>query len=36
MDLLKIVEQENIKEDIPQFFVGDTVKVHVRIVEGKT
>ncbi len=35
MDLLKIVEQENIKDDIPQFFVGDTVKVHVKIVEGK-
>ena len=35
MDLLKIVEQENLKDDIPQFFVGDTVKVHVRIVEGK-
>ena len=28
MDLLKIVEQENLKDDIPQFFVGDTVKVH--------
>lgn len=35
MDLLKIVEQENLKDDIPQFFVGDTVKVHVKIVEGK-
>ncbi len=35
MDLIKIVEQENIREDIAPFFIGDTVKVHVKVVEGK-
>lgn len=35
MDLIKLVEQENIKSDIPEFHVGDTVKVHVKVVEGK-
>lgn len=35
MDLLKIVEQENLKADIPQFNIGDTVRVHVKVVEGK-
>ena len=35
MDLLKLVEQENLKADIPEFNVGDTVRVHVKVVEGK-
>lgn len=35
MDLIKIVEQENLREDIIPFEVGDTVKVHVKVVEGK-
>ncbi len=35
MDLIKIVEQENIREDIAPFFIGDTIKVHVKVVEGK-
>ncbi|MCL1913275.1 MAG: 50S ribosomal protein L19 [Eubacteriaceae bacterium] len=35
MDLLKIVEQEHLRPDIPYFAVGDTVKVHVKVVEGK-
>ena len=35
MDLLKMVEQENLKADVPEFNVGDTVKVHVKVVEGK-
>ncbi len=34
MDLLKIVEQEQMKKDIPPFRPGDTVKVHVKVVEG--
>lgn len=33
-DLLKDVEKRNMKEDLPQFSAGDTVKVHVRVVEG--
>ncbi len=35
MDLLKMVEAENIRSDVPEFHVGDTVKVHVKVVEGK-
>ena len=35
MDLIKVVEQENIREDVAPFFIGDTVKVHVKVVEGK-
>lgn len=35
MDLLKFVEAEQIKEGVAQFNVGDTVKVHISIVEGK-
>jgi len=33
VDLLKSVE--NLKEDLPELTTGDTVKIHVRIVEGK-
>lgn len=33
VELLKSVE--NLKEDLPNILVGDTVKVYVRIVEGK-
>jgi large subunit ribosomal protein L19 len=35
MDLLKAVESEQIKDDIQEFNIGDTVKVHFRIIEGK-
>lgn len=35
MDLLKLVEQESLRSDLPQFNVGDTVRVHVKVVEGK-
>lgn len=28
------IEQEQLKSDIPTFDVGDTVKVHCRVVEG--
>ena len=35
MDIIKKIEQENMKEEVPQFNVGDTVKVHVKVVEGK-
>jgi large subunit ribosomal protein L19 len=33
--LMKHVEQEYLKKDIPQFRVGDTVDVHTRIIEGE-
>ena len=34
MDLIKAIEAEQIKENIDDFNVGDTVKVHFTIVEG--
>ncbi|NLG10005.1 MAG: 50S ribosomal protein L19 [Coriobacteriaceae bacterium] len=34
MDIIRALEQQQIKEDIPEFFVGDNVKVHYRITEG--
>ena len=34
MDIIRALEQQQIKEDIPDFFVGDNVKVHYRITEG--
>ena len=34
MDVLKRIESEQIKKEIPSFNVGDTVKVHVKVVEG--
>lgn len=36
-DKLKIVQDAQLKEGIPEFQVGDTIRVHVRIIEeGKT
>jgi large subunit ribosomal protein L19 len=32
--LIKVVESEQLRTDIPDFNVGDTVKVHVKVVEG--
>jgi large subunit ribosomal protein L19 len=34
MDIIKKIEQEQLKEDVADFNVGDTVKVHCRVVEG--
>jgi len=34
MDLMNMIAQEYVREDIPQFNVGDTVKVHIKIKEG--
>lgn len=34
MDKIKLIEQEYTKKNIPQFSVGDTVKVLVKIPEG--
>lgn len=33
-DIIKLVEQSSLKEDVPQFEIGDTVDVHTRILEG--
>ena len=35
MDLMKIVESTSLREDAPVVEVGQTVKVHVKVVEGK-
>ena len=35
-DLIMKIEAQQKAENPPQFRVGDTVKVHVKIVEGKT
>lgn len=34
MDFIKEVEKQYLKEDIPAFGPGDTVRVHVKVVEG--
>lgn len=34
MDIIKKIEQEQMKQDVADFNVGDTVKVHCRVVEG--
>ncbi|MBP2027812.1 large subunit ribosomal protein L19 [Acetoanaerobium pronyense] len=35
MEILRAIEQEQIKTDLPEFGAGDTVKVHIRVREGK-
>ena len=35
MDIMKKIEREQMRFDIPSFRSGDTVKVHLRIVEGE-
>ncbi len=32
--LLRAVEEENLRDDVPEIQPGDTVKVHVKVVEG--
>jgi large subunit ribosomal protein L19 len=34
MSVIAQIEKENMKYDLPDFRVGDTVSVHIRIVEG--
>ena len=34
MDLIKSIENEFLKEDLPSFGPGDTVKVNVKVSEG--
>jgi len=33
-DIIRAVEEEYLKKDLPSFGPGDTVKVHVKVVEG--
>jgi len=34
MDIINKIEQEQLKDEVADFNVGDTVKVHTRVVEG--
>lgn len=34
MNIIRVLEQEQLRKDIPAFRPGDTVKVHVKVVEG--
>ncbi|MBE3574823.1 MAG: 50S ribosomal protein L19 [Firmicutes bacterium] len=34
MDLLHLVEQESMRQGRPDFRPGDTVRVHVKVIEG--
>ncbi len=34
MDIMRVIEQDYVKADLPKFRVGDTVKVHIKIKEG--
>jgi large subunit ribosomal protein L19 len=36
MSKLRLVEAEQIRSDLPDFSIGDTLKVHYKIIEGKT
>lgn len=35
MSIIQKIERENMRTDIPVFRSGDTIKVHLRIVEGE-
>ena len=34
MNIISVLEQEQLRADIPAFRAGDTVRVHVKVVEG--
>jgi large subunit ribosomal protein L19 len=34
LDIIRAIEAEHLRNDLPQFNVGDSVKVHIRIKEG--
>ncbi len=36
MNVVELIEKEQIKDTIPDFRIGDTIKVHFRIVEGSS
>ena len=35
MDIIRSIEKEQLKSDLPAFSAGDTVKVHIKVTEGK-
>lgn len=34
MDLIRLIEQQQMRRDVPDFRPGDTVRVHVRVLEA--
>ncbi|HMM70184.1 MAG TPA: 50S ribosomal protein L19 [Gudongella oleilytica] len=34
MDIIKMLEAEQLRNDLPEFAVGDNVQVHYKVVEG--
>lgn len=34
MDIIRAIEQEQLRTDIPEIAIGDTVRVFVKVVEG--
>jgi len=34
MDIIRSIEKEQMKKDIPELNVGDTVRVYVKVIEG--
>ena len=34
MSIIEKIESEQLKKDVPQFQVGDTIRVHTRVIEG--
>lgn len=35
MDILRQIERREMREDLPEFRAGDTIRVHVRVIEGE-
>ena len=35
MNVMEKIKRENIREDLPEFRIGDTLSVHVRIIEDE-
>ena len=33
-DIIKAIENEQLKENVAEFHVGDTVRVHAKVIEG--
>ncbi len=36
MNIIDTLENEQLRDDIPEFRPGDTVRVHTKVIEGKT
>lgn len=34
-DIIKAIETEQLRQDLPDFKAGDTLRVHVKVVEGE-